>query len=1028
MNTTSRLHGTSIAAVGASLMLGFLVGCGGSSGGGGGGSAAAAGDEVAKPGGGTFFVDVNQGGSASQLRIVEMFWARLVDVHDVDANGDTNVRPVFADFPINENIQSDGDNYLLETNPITEQTRLVILRTKGAAGGVGGSFDDLLTQAVSGLPSILPKNDDGTDPLPYSFISRNAALMLRFDDVLDDSQQAETNLIDTVRVLVGYPPTTPFAPRILFDPNHGAVVGGRFHTTRVLIDMTVSQAESADMSIAQPVNSLGLPASLTTTDQANVSVRIPARVDAGAGQFAVLTNLAGAAMATDGNGPIDASSPTIDIVRAMRAGNPTDLNNGFLLDLNSPEILGTWGMTIESAAPDPAGDAGFDFVVQLRFLSACQAGTDPGDILSTGDRFLEVTAGTGAPDDQGRITNLRVRSLSDDPLGSASTLLGTGLFLSTYDPFSSVATGCWVSFAPQPTVIPVSAVSGMAQILVRFSEPMDPASLSSFDTFLLVEGDSNTQPIPTNIVIGAVSGSADLRDFVYTPLIPYNHVEGVPTAYHIELKGPNDLAGNRLAAELPSVDFTINPLEPTAINGGVALRFTSPDELEPIGASDLRGQFFFDLEREIIKPRPVTFTGVSADRINPVPSIMIPFPPGVQTPLSPFGSKLQTVWRYADLGWQIRDETKYNVDVIGLNWKPIGGQVLTDFYEEFEVLLSHSRKQPDEDINSNLLPKWPNSGLFRTYADNVYIDPRSPQIVAHPRSLGYIINPANLFVGSSGSVLMPFPMNRAGLPTKTYTWRDTAALNKGAGQGAGVPLDIEVGAPLFLDNGPAGDVAPSSQVPSFGLPLLMEFRCFPSDSGVGLNAFDISLAINSSVRPNFRAYSTGGINSVGTVITKNPSLQLNATGGFNPGSTPPGRKTKFSEDNSFYVGQLDIVIRVSRVHTIWIDTQFSAPTYFTPILNPGGLDQPDGTQIILEYRAADSFSADADNPFDAQRLDPYGDLTVGNVSFFNGDSEWFSDIRDASGARYYQTRISFINNISTGLNAELSAIGFAFEE
>ena len=110
--------------------------------------------------------------------------------------------------------------------------------------------------------------------------------------------------------------------------------------------------------------------------------------------------------------------------------------------------------------------------------------------------------------------------------------------------------------------------------------------------------------------------------------------------------------------------------------------------------------FFFDLERGVIKPRPVTYSGVTADRTNPVPSIMIPFPPGVQTPLSPLGSKLHTVWRYADFGWQVLDETKHNVDVIGLNWSPIGGQVLSDFFEEFEIRLSHSRRLPDEAINA----------------------------------------------------------------------------------------------------------------------------------------------------------------------------------------------------------------------------------------------------------------------------------------------------------------------------------------
>ena len=69
-----------------SLALGLAVAaCGGDSSGGGGGQSGVTGEEVAKPGGGTFFVDPNESGSTSRLRIAEMFWARLVDVHDIDA-------------------------------------------------------------------------------------------------------------------------------------------------------------------------------------------------------------------------------------------------------------------------------------------------------------------------------------------------------------------------------------------------------------------------------------------------------------------------------------------------------------------------------------------------------------------------------------------------------------------------------------------------------------------------------------------------------------------------------------------------------------------------------------------------------------------------------------------------------------------------------------------------------------------------------------------------------------------------------
>ena len=74
----------------------------------------------------------------------------------------------------------------------------------------------------------------------------------------------------------------------------------------------------------------------------------------------------------------------------------------------------------------------------------------------------------------------------------------------------------------------------------------------------------------------------------------------------------------------------------------------------------------------------------TADRTIPLPSIMIAFPQGVQTPLTPLGSKLQSLWRYCDLGWNVRDETKYNLDVFGLSWSPIGARIVSDFFEKSE--------------------------------------------------------------------------------------------------------------------------------------------------------------------------------------------------------------------------------------------------------------------------------------------------------------------------------------------------------
>ena len=1014
--------------LGALAFSSFLPACTSGSGGSSAGQAGVTGEEMTKADGSSFFVDPNSSGQASRLQIEEMFWARLVDVHDIQPDGTASAQPIFRDFAVNENILTAPGDYRLETNPITEQTRLVIERQRGLPDTGSGTFDTLLRRAQLDLPPIAPKDDDGSSTEPFSFVARNSTLVIRFNDCLDDDAAAQRDLFETVKVLTGYPPTTPYAARIVFDPSHGALIGDTFHSTRVLVDMTVTEAEASGLAAPQPLNSLGLPASLTTTGQPNVSIRIPTKLDVGAGQFALLRNLSGSPMATSENGPVDTTSPTVDVVRAMRSGNPGDTNNGFLVDLNPPELVGAWPVVIEDVSSDPIGEVGFSFLLDLRFDTICQNALARGDILSVGNNFLEVVAPSVLPDPSGRVSSIRVRTLGADRINTTTSLLGAGVFQSTYDPSVAVPTGCWISFVPQPAIFPAEGLPTNVQVLARFSEPMDPTSLAAFDTFKVVRGDSNTPLVSTNIVVGDIIPASDLKEFNFTPVLPLAHLVGQSDLYHVQLTEPTDLAGNGLANRLPFVDFSIDPTEATERTGGFVMRFSTPDELEPIGFDDVRGQFFFDIERGVILPRPVTFSAVPADRTNPVPSIMIPFPPGVQTPLSPLGSKLQTVWRYADLGWAVRDETKYNVDVYGLNWSPIGGQVTADFYEEFEIRLAHSRFLPDEDINSFLLPRHENSGLRGRgafFTDNILNDPLAPQKVMHPRSLGYQINPADLFVAATNTLLMPFPLNIGAEELVTYTWRDTAALGRAGPGNAGVPMGIEVGVPLNLED-MAGVVAPPGQVPTFGLPLLMEYRCYPSSSGVGLNAFDISLAINSSPRPSFRSFSTGGTNAQNQSITKNPDLELSPTGGFNPSNG--GKQTARADDNAFYVGQLDIVIRVSRAHTIWLDSQLNAPEYLTPVVEPGASQQPNGTEVILDYRGATEFSVLVD-PFDAGTLDPYGNVPTpipNPVTFLNGKDDWCSDLRELSGAQFVQVRISFLNNIETGLNPELSAIGIPF--
>jgi len=995
------------------------------------------GSEDDKPGGGTFFVDPNEGGGASRLLIAEMFWGRLVDVHGLNPlTMEAELTPAFADLTINEGFVADGVNYVLETNPVTLKTKLIIQRVKGAPDLGNGTFIDLLRTATASMPPIIPKHDDGSSTEPFSFIARNAVLVIRVNDMLEDSAQTEEDLYSTVRVATGYRPETPFIPRLRFDPNYGGIAQGAFHSTRIIVDMTVSEAEAADTDVPLGVNVIGLPASLTTTGQPNVSVRIPSKEDYGSGQFVILRSINGKPMTTSSNGPVDWTSSTLDLVRAMRAGNTQDTSNGFMRDDDEPQIVGGWQFAVNNANDDPVGLLGHDFVFDLAFATPCMATPGPGDILAlTGGYYLEVTE-LGVPPDPvtGIVNSVRVRLLAGDAVTNLNVFLGGGIYLRPYAEGLGIADACWLTFTPQPGTHPASAVSPDAQVMLRFNEPMDPDSVNPFDTLLMVRGDATTARHASNTVVGGVGASTSLKDFTYTPLLPFAHAQD-SQPYNLRLGtgtgGVTDLAGNVIEGDIPSIEFTIDPAAAEEANGGISLRFDSIDEYDyvpggpPDGWQDLRGQLFYDFEREVITPRPVHRSSFPADLTNPIPSAFLTIPGGVQTPLIPLGSKLMALWRYVDFGFSVRDETKMNLDVEGLNWAPSGGQLITDFFELFEIRLAHSKQLPDEEINAlSLLPNWPQSGLFsapQRFDSNILATP-DDQLVVHNRALGYRINPIDLFTSTSGTQMVPFPLNEGTGQRTDFTWRDTADLNLGAINGAGIPMGIEFARGI---DGPPGSIAGSGNVPTIGLPLLMEFRCFPSNEGLGLNSLSVAQVIAGTNIPFFRIFSSGGYDANYNTVVKDPDLELVPTGGYNPNSVPPGAPTP-PADNIFYIGQLDSVIRVSRIHTVWFDSGgIGTPDYQSPVIEPGPGDQPEGTGLLLDFRGASSFAGTNDTQYDATTLDWYGNTTTGTVTFF-GDGTWSRDIDAADGATFLQVRFTFINNVLTNRNAELSSFGVAF--
>jgi hypothetical protein len=1016
-----------------------------------------------------FVVDASGGGLAGAVQIDKMYWGRRVDVFDSKTTLGNDGLPEVGDLQqkdmvIGENIQSDLSDFKLATNPVTSITTLQILHhyvtsppTGQPAGGT--SYHNAFQKLELGLVQVAPKGATPADLPPFTLVPRNSTLVIKFTDLL--SMPSITGA--TVRVMTGNPPIVPFEPRILPDQNHGDLADFNgdgvleFHTTRVLVECTVSELEAAASNPPLPVNAIGLPASLTS-NLPNVIVRIPTKVDAAVGQTSVLVNASGHPVSFGNDGPNDPTSPTSDVVRACRSGSASDVHNGFLLDLELPRVIGVQQVGLNApSAQDGIPNDGTNF--RLVFVTPiCMSPLSP---LKIGDVVRQPVSGVyaqifglapvGATD---HIIIIGPNATADkkyvyqiiqsNTVGTQVLTVGAAELSTAFDPGLDSVPACFARFSNVGTP-PNQLVGTNAAVTLRFSEPMDPASLSPFDTQTITRVAAN--PTAKQFVVGAITPSSDFKEFSFVHDTahggyPFNHpMLGTADQYFLNLAsgttGPTDLAGNQLAFGLPQVSFTLDPNAAIQQNSGVVFRFNSlaenPNGLDtgnPPSLPDIRGQFLIDIPHGLLRPRSVVRFAAAADRTQPVPSIMVPFTLGVQTPLSSLGSKMQALWRYCDVGFALQDEGNTNVDVQNIDWTPVGGSAIADHYTRFEIGLAHSLYLPDEWAPPpNNFVVYQASGLVLTYAANLLDQANDPLRIVHDRNLGYNLNPSDLFASEHGVPMMPFPLNRT-IPIdqyKYYTWRDTALQAVGAPFGDGVELHIVLQVTGQSQTTPR--VYTAGHVPTIGLPLLMQFSCFPDDAALGLNSFDVSIAANTSAKPNFRAFSTGGV--VGsTVHIKDPDLETVADGGFNPASTPPGAAT-LPADNTFYIGQLDLVLRVSRAFTIWIST---APltngtvSFAAPIVQPAPEEQPLGTQVQLAFRGATGLAGtNATNvQKDASFLDAYGENSGVAVTFLNNNNKWTSDVSQLTGAHFFQVRVSFIANAATNLTPLLSGLGFAY--
>jgi hypothetical protein len=970
------------------------------------------------------------GGGGSMRVLGDPLWGRLVDVWATDP-ATNQPRQYFEDYLIGQDISSNGGcdvpatgDYCLERNPATGRETLTIPLVFGTP-----AYNLAFARLTTGLQAFLDKSLSPAELPPFTAMPRNSAMVLRLNDLVDPATVSSS----TIQLDTGYPPLTPYEARIIPDPNHGDFVGGTFFSTRILIDMSVSQEEANVVGI--PPNPLGLPEAITTT-QPSVVLRIPTRISVQAVQFELLRNRTGGPLSFFGNGSTDPFSSTQDVVRAFRAGGKFsvtgDPHNGFLRDLDPPRVLGSQPVTM-TAANLSVGE----YVVDFTFAEAT-CGTTPakGDLLILPLNVLRVVADGNPPSPTGLVSNMRCELISGFPSNVVTPL--TGDFRTPWRSGLTVSANCFVRFTPEAGQLPNQLVSNSATIVVAFDEPMYPPSLNPWDGMVVQKS-----PPPSNAlkskVLAVSAANLDLQEINFSPLVPLDHVQGQNEPFTMQLSSlVTDLAGNPLAFPLPQTMFTLDDTNGTINTGSIGSTFSQKLEVGSMnGAVDddldlqpeYRGQFIHDVSRGEIRPRSLDRFSATADPSQPSVGAMlppvVPFAPiGTVPPLSGYGSRVMTLWRYFDLGMSLLDEATFNVDVEGLAWSPVSNGLSLDNYPNFQMRLSHSLFLPDEAVGT-AGPLGPNSGLSMTFDANVLDSTNDPLTVVHAQTEGYLIQPLEIFSAPTGlgTQLAPWPLNRnkAVADYTYYTYRDTSITALGAPFGCGAdPAIVGVVDPVNANVG----FYPSDMVPTIGLPLLMEFKTYANNASGTANLLnvvyaDVLGAFGLGGVPSFRIHSTGGALPNNNQVLINPDQAVTAIGGLDILGNPT-----FATDSMFYIGQAEFVVRISRIHSIWFNAG-NGSSWADPVMSPTESEQPGGTLISLAFRGAVMTQTGGQN--NADNIDMYGEKTGGGFTplFINQDDSWKTSLADITGAQYMQCRITMISNPESGVSPTLTALGFS---
>ncbi|MCH2111264.1 MAG: hypothetical protein MK213_00270, partial [Planctomycetes bacterium] len=556
------------------------------------------------------------------------------------------------------------------------------------------------------------------------------------------------------------------------------------------------------------------------------------------------------------------------------------------------------------------------------------------------------------------------------------------------------------------------------------------------------------------ILFGPIQPGPDSRTFTLSPSAGLEDINTDPfVGYSVALRGSvdgiRDLAGNSLdftgfVAGSPSFSTLESML--TTGNGGVSgsryfsLRFLAVDENHD-GLPEFAGQFGFS--PGVMVGRPASRFKRDADPSNEyvgagtiIPSLNIPNALPPYEPLTPAGSVVMAAYRPHDLGFGYLNPDEYDLDIAGMSWAPLGGVVFDDSFPHISLALAHAKFMPDELLNPLTgSPVWPNSGLNITgnFDENILgfaeKDPDNQPL--HDESLvyegPYTLRKINLINSESGNTMLPWPGFQ-----NSYTWRDTTIPDWITGTN-----DQSVGSPpstWLTNNSLAVPIWGAEETPSIGLPLLARFRVYPRGEFAGSNTFQVTQMFATSQLPAFRIFSAGGLDASGTWHQVIPDNSNNAgtapTGGYNTA----GVKTD-AFDPFMYWAEMDFVMRVSRVFTHWFDMGAGLPAggALAVQLEPENASQEIGTYVQIEMRGAIQVDHDGDPTVNPS---PLTDVSTDFNQFgeYDGNggvsapSDWTTNFADLEGQqyRYFQLRVTFVNNTEQALQSRLDGLGLAW--